>query len=71
MSLRPRSQAVLSFLRQHHNEHHYSASIREIVLACGLSSTSVARHHVVLLRDKGYLTFVHKLARSIVLTEGG
>lgn len=46
----------------------YAPTVREIVAAAELSSTSVAWHHLALLRDAGLVEWEWRLGRTLRLT---
>ncbi|MXY59455.1 MAG: repressor LexA, partial [Chloroflexi bacterium] len=50
-----RQQQILDFLREYHTDRSYMPSIREIQLACGISSTSVVDYNLRLLERDGYI----------------
>lgn len=66
--LSQRQERILTFLHDFFNERGYPPSIREIVAACGISSTSVVDYNLRILQEKGYLRRDGpKLSRGIEL----
>lgn len=67
-SLSQRQQRILDFLRDFYDERGYPPSIREIVNACGISSTSVVDYNLRILQERGYIRRDGpKLSRGIEL----
>jgi len=64
-ALTAREQRVLEVIRSWVAGHGYPPSLREIVYQAELSSTSVARSHLLGLQRKGYLEVVPERARAI------
>lgn len=60
--------AILDFLQTFLAEHKYSPSIREIMAAVGVDSTSVMNYQLRKLVLSGYITFTPRIARTIQLT---
>ncbi len=68
--LSQRQQSILSFLHDFFDEHGYPPSIREIVSACTISSTSVVDYNLRILQEKGYIRRDGpKLSRGIELLD--
>jgi len=64
-------QRILEFLRRFIDEHGFPPSIREIQIACGLSSTSVVDYHLRALEQAGYIRRQRELSRALELLEPG
>ena len=62
-----RQQEILKFLREYHTDRSYMPSIREIQLACGISSTSVVDYNLRLLERDGYIRRDPDISRAIEL----
>ena len=62
-----RQQQILDFLREYHTDRSYMPSIREIQLACGISSTSVVDYNLRLLERDGYIHRSPDISRAIEL----
>ena len=62
-----RQQEILDFLREYHTDRSYMPSIREIQLACGISSTSVVDYNLRLLERDGYIRRDPDISRAIEL----
>lgn len=43
----------------------YSPTVREIGKLAGLSSPATAYHHIEILKDKGYITYISNMYRTI------
>jgi len=68
--LSQRQERILSFLHEFFDERGYPPSIREIVTACGISSTSVVDYNLRILQEKGYIRRDGpKLSRGIELLD--
>jgi repressor LexA len=71
MKLTERQKAILAFIRRFIGDHGYPPSIREIMTALGVSSTSVVNYNLNVLARLGYITRNKELARGIRLEEKG
>jgi len=60
-----KGDTVMAFVQGYTNEHGFSPCLREIMEACGFSSTSHTSFWVDKLIEKGRLTKVPNIARSI------
>lgn len=67
--LSERQGTILSFLRDFDREHGYPPSIREIVGACNISSTSVADYNLRALEEAGYIRRDRDISRGIELLD--
>ena len=65
--LSTRQQQILDFLREYHADRSYMPAIREIQLACGISSTSVVDYNLRLLERDGYIRRDPDISRAIEL----
>ena len=63
--LNARQQAILTFLRDYHAEHHYPPTFQEIRAACGISSTSMVSFYLLALEEMGYIKRLPAAARAI------
>lgn len=66
-SISTRQQQILDFLREYHTDRSYMPSIREIQLACSISSTSVVDYNLRLLERDGYIHRSPDISRAIEL----
>ncbi len=64
-------QRILDFLYRYISEHSYPPSIREIQVACGLSSTSVVDYHLRALEQAGHIRRRREASRAMELREPG
>ena len=62
---------MLAFIREFTTQHSCPPSIREITMACRISSPSVTDYNLRLLERKEYLIRRPRIARGIVLTGRG
>ena len=69
--LTQRQKKMLSFIQEFTSQHSFPPSIREITVACRISSPSVTDYNLRLLEHRNFLTRKAGSARSIVLTEQG
>lgn len=63
--------AVLEAIKAFWVAEGFSPSIRDIMEATGISSTSVVRYHIIKLERAGVIERTPGVARSYVLIEGG
>jgi repressor LexA len=61
---------ILDFITSFTEEKGYAPSVRDIVRACGISSTSVAQYHINVLERDGFIRRTREVSRSITLTGG-
>ncbi len=66
-AISPRQQQILDFLREYRTDRSYMPSIREIQLACSISSTSVVDYNLRLLERDGYIHRSPDISRAIEL----
>jgi repressor LexA len=69
MSLTQRQQEILDYVRQFLRDNEYPPSIREIMDALHISSTSVVNYNLNALVRQGHITRNRELARGIRLVE--
>ena len=69
MALTERQQAILDHIRDFIRKNAYPPSIREIMTALGISSTSVVNYNLNALVREGYITRHKELARGIRLVD--
>jgi repressor LexA len=70
MELSERQQAILQYIRDFLHDNAYPPSIREIMAALGISSTSVVNYNLNALVREGAITRNKELARGIKLVDG-
>jgi len=66
-ALSPKQQHIINFLRRFLADRQYPPTIRDIVVGCGLSSTSVVNYNLQILERKGYIRRQPEVSRGIVL----
>lgn len=69
--LTQRQRMMLVFIREFTAQHFRPPTVREITMACRISSTSVTDYNLRLLEHGNYLARKAGTARSIVLTQRG
>lgn len=67
--LSPKRRAILEFLRERIAEHGQPPSLADIASRFGFASRSVARKHIVALRQAGFIDVTPHQARGIRLAE--
>lgn len=60
-----RQQQIYDFIKKFISEKHYSPTIREIGAAVGLRSSATVHFHLDNMREKGYITFIDSLPRTL------
>ncbi|MBF8299057.1 MAG: lexA [Dehalococcoidia bacterium] len=65
--LSTKQQAILEFVQEFHDQKGYAPSMREILQACNLSSTSVVEYNLRQLEEKGLLRRDREISRGINL----
>ncbi|MFC1963371.1 transcriptional repressor LexA [Chloroflexota bacterium] len=70
-SLSAKQKRIFNFLRRFREEKDYPPSIRDIVKACDISSTSVADYNLKILERKGYIHRDREVSRGIELLDKG
>jgi repressor LexA len=69
-TLSTKQKQILAFLRRFREEKDYPPSIRDIVKACKISSTSVVDYNLKILEKEGYIRRDREVSRGIELTDG-
>ena len=62
-----KQQQIIDFLRRFLTDRQYPPTIRDIVVGCGLSSTSVVNYNLKILEREGYIRRQPEVSRGIVL----
>jgi repressor LexA len=68
--LSPKQKQILAFLRRFREEKDYPPTIRDIVKACGISSTSVVDYNLKILEKEGHIHRDREVSRGIELLGG-
>jgi repressor LexA len=66
-TLSPKQKQILAFLRRFREEKDYPPTIRDIVKACGISSTSVVDYNLKILEKEGHIRRDREVSRGIEL----
>ncbi len=69
-TLSPKQKQILAFLRRFREEKDYPPTIRDIVKACGISSTSVVDYNLKILEKEGHIRRDREVSRGIELLGG-
>jgi repressor LexA len=69
-TLSSKQKEILAFLRRFREEKDYPPSIRDIVKACKISSTSVVDYNLKILEKEGYIRRDREVSRGIELLGG-
>lgn len=69
--LSSKQQRILDFVRRFIDEKDYPPSIRDIQIACGISSTSVVDYNLKALERMGYIRRDREVSRAIELLDRG
>lgn len=64
-SITERQRAILVSIVDFKSKNHYSPTVRELCEITGLKSTSSIAAHLRTLRDKGYITWIETMPRTI------
>lgn len=67
-NLSSRQYNMLKYIREYHETYGIVPTIREIGKWCGISSTSVVRHNLLVLEKGGFIIRYPKVSRGYVLT---
>jgi repressor LexA len=67
--LSPKQQKIIQFIREFVREHDYPPSIRDIQVACGISSTSVVDYNLKALERQGLIRRDREISRAIELLD--
>jgi repressor LexA len=68
-TLSSKQREILAFLRRFREEKDYPPTIRDIVKACGISSTSVVDYNLKILEKEGYIRRDREVSRGIELMD--
>jgi repressor LexA len=68
-TLSTKQKQILAFLRHFREEKDYPPTIRDIVKACKISSTSVVDYNLKILEKEGYIRRDREISRGIELTD--
>jgi repressor LexA len=68
-TLSTKQKEILTFLRKFREEKDYPPSIRDIVKACRISSTSVVDYNLKILEKEGYIRRDREVSRGIELMD--
>ena len=69
-TLSTKQKQILAFLRHFREEKDYPPTIRDIVKACSISSTSVVDYNLKILEKEGYIRRDREVSRGIELLGG-
>lgn len=69
-TLSPKQKQILAFLRRFREAKDYPPTIRDIVKACGISSTSVVDYNLKILEKEGHIRRDREVSRGIELLGG-
>ena len=67
MVLSSKQQNIIDFIRRFLADRGYPPTIRDIVVGCGISSTSVVNYNLNILEKEGYIRRHHEVSRGIEL----
>jgi repressor LexA len=62
-----RQRRILTFIREHHAEHGYAPSLRDIGSQVGLHSVSAVRYQILELEGRGWIRRAPGVARALVV----
>lgn len=65
--LSPKQQSIIDFIHRFLGDRSYPPTVRDIVIGCGISSTSVVAYNLAILEKKGYLNRHPEISRGIEL----
>jgi len=68
-TLSTKQKQILAFLRHFREDKDYPPTIRDIVKACGISSTSVVDYNLKILEKEGYIRRDREVSRGIELMD--
>lgn len=60
---------ILDFIRDHHTEHGYAPSLRDIGAQVGLASPSGVRYHIGELERMGWIRRAPGVARALIVLD--
>jgi repressor LexA len=69
--LTPRRTAILQYIDDHHREHGFAPTIREIAEHVGIPSYSAVFRHIKILDRHGLIARAPGKTRALVLTDKG
>jgi repressor LexA len=69
--LSPKQEAIMRFLREFIDDHDYPPAIRDIQVACNISSTSVVDYNLKRLEEAGLIRRDRDVSRGIELLDRG
>lgn len=67
LNMTQRERGVLAYIKSYHAQHGYVPSLREIMAACGISSTSVVASLLDDLAERGAISRTRNQSRSYAL----
>ena len=68
-TLSSKQQQILAFLRRFREEKDYPPTVRDILKACGISSTSVVDYNLKILEREGYIRRDREVSRGIEMLD--
>jgi len=68
-TLSSKQQQILAFLRRFREEKDYPPTVRDILKACGISSTSVVDYNLRILERQGYIRRDREVSRGIEMLD--
>lgn len=68
--LTERQKSILKEIVDFKNENGFPPTVRELCDRTGLKSTSSVATHLVVLRDKGYISWIASMPRTITVLRG-
>ena len=66
-TLSSKQQNIIDFIRRFLSDRRYPPTIRDIVIGCGISSTSVVDYNLDILEERGYIRRHREVSRGIEL----
>lgn len=66
-NLTDREQEVYNFILEYTKKYGYSPTLREIGEALYITGTNAVHRHILGLKEKGYITYVPKKSRTLVI----
>ena len=66
-TLSSKQQNIIDFVRRFLSDRRYPPTIRDIVIGCGISSTSVVDYNLDILEERGYIRRHREVSRGIEL----
>src|SRR4030042_2832863 len=68
-TLSSKQQQILAFMRRFREEKDYPPTVRDILRACGISSTSVVDYNLKILEREGFIRRDREVSRGIELAD--